>query len=240
MKRKLSYRDKLIELAQIYGVREIQEYIKRRKNLTTGQLELILKKNNIVIPKDFKTSFFKENFSKPISRVSKRIDNLKDDSSKSISRFSRKVSYFKQDSFRSFSRGIFNLWKTIGNAGLGFLNVLPEVGKTIYSFIGSILTDLFSGIYDQKLKLNKVNQAVVGFFIAAGLITIVISGMKTYYDFNKSNKKIILESQKKKIEKKEVKEKVQKPKTDVKKEKKLEVKPKELVKKPEKKIDKSK
>ena len=113
MKRKLSYRDKLIELAQIYGVREIQEYIKRRKNLTTGQLELILKKNNIVIPKDFKTSFFKENFSKPISRVSKRIDNLKDDSSKSISRFSRKVSYFKQDSFRSFSRGIFNLWKTI-------------------------------------------------------------------------------------------------------------------------------
>jgi len=61
MKRKLSYRDQLIELAQIYDVKEIKDYVKRRKNLTTGQLELILKKNKIVIPKDFKTNFFKEN-----------------------------------------------------------------------------------------------------------------------------------------------------------------------------------
>ena len=38
--------------------------IKNRKNLTTGQIELILKKNKIIIPKDFKTSFFKENFCK--------------------------------------------------------------------------------------------------------------------------------------------------------------------------------
>ena len=36
------------------------------KNLTTGQIELILKKNKIVIPKEFNTSFFKENISKPI------------------------------------------------------------------------------------------------------------------------------------------------------------------------------
>ena len=44
MKKKLSYRDKLLELAYIYNVKEIQEYTKRRKNLTTGQIELILKK----------------------------------------------------------------------------------------------------------------------------------------------------------------------------------------------------
>ena len=43
MKKKLSYRDKLIELAYIYNVKEIQDYTKRRKNLTTGQIELILK-----------------------------------------------------------------------------------------------------------------------------------------------------------------------------------------------------
>ena len=66
MKKKLSYRDKLIELAYIYNVKEIQDYVKRRKNLTTGQIELILKKNKIIIPKEFKTSFFKENFVKPI------------------------------------------------------------------------------------------------------------------------------------------------------------------------------
>ena len=64
MKKKLSYRDKLLELAYIYNVKEIQDYTKRRMNLTTGQIELILKKNKIIIPKEFKTSFFKENFTK--------------------------------------------------------------------------------------------------------------------------------------------------------------------------------
>ena len=54
MKKKLSYRDKLLELAFIYNVKEIQEYVKNRKNLTTGELELILKKNSITIQKDFK------------------------------------------------------------------------------------------------------------------------------------------------------------------------------------------
>ena len=51
MKKKLSYRDKLLELAYIYNVKEIQDYTKRRKDLTTGQIELILKKNKIIIPK---------------------------------------------------------------------------------------------------------------------------------------------------------------------------------------------
>ena len=50
MKKRLSYRDQLIGLANIYNVKEIQDYVKRRKNLTTGQIEIILKKNRIVIP----------------------------------------------------------------------------------------------------------------------------------------------------------------------------------------------
>ena len=58
MKKKLTYRDKLIELAKIYGVREVQDYIRNKKNLTSGQLELILRKNKIIIPKDFNTNFF--------------------------------------------------------------------------------------------------------------------------------------------------------------------------------------
>ena len=57
MKKKLSYRDKLIELAYIYDVKEIKEYVKSRKNLTTGQLELILKKNKIIIPKSVRNQF---------------------------------------------------------------------------------------------------------------------------------------------------------------------------------------
>jgi len=49
MKKKLSYRDKLVELAYIYNVKDIKEYIKSKKNLTTGQLELILRKNKIAL-----------------------------------------------------------------------------------------------------------------------------------------------------------------------------------------------
>ena len=79
MKKKLSYRDKLLELAFIYNVKEIQEYVKRKKNLTTGQIELILKKNKIIIPKDFKSSFFRENFSKPISKLKSSIIGYKED-----------------------------------------------------------------------------------------------------------------------------------------------------------------
>ena len=36
MKKKLSYRDKLIELAYIYDVKEIKDYEKSRKSLTSG------------------------------------------------------------------------------------------------------------------------------------------------------------------------------------------------------------
>ena len=79
MKKKLSYRDKLLELANIYSVKEIQEYVKKGKNLTTGQLELILKKNNIAIPKDFKTSFIKENINKPISKIKNKIVEFKNE-----------------------------------------------------------------------------------------------------------------------------------------------------------------
>ena len=60
MKKKLSYRDKLLELAYIYNVKEIQDYTKSRKNLTTGQIELILKKNKIIIPKILKQPFLKK------------------------------------------------------------------------------------------------------------------------------------------------------------------------------------
>ena len=223
MKKKLSYRDQLIELAKIYNVKEIQEYIKRRKNLTTGQLELILKKNKIVIPKDFKTNFFKENFTKPLSKVSKRIDDFKDDSSRKASRFSRQMGYFKEDSSRNFSRFFLNLWKSIGNAGLGFLNVLPKVGITIYDFFGDFLVNLFHGIYDQQTNKNKAGKIVLAFFIITGAITIIVSGVTTFNNLDKSQEKQIVNKEVKKPKvkvKEEIKKptvKAQKPKTKTKK-----------------------
>ena len=206
MKKKLSYRDQLIELAQIYDVKEIKDYVKRRKNLTTGQLELILKKNKIVIPKDFKTNFFKENFTKPLSRVSRQIDNFKDDSSRKASRFSRQVTYFKEDSSRNFARFFSNLWKSIGSVGLGFLNVLPKAGKAIYDFVGDSLTNLFHGIYDQQIHKGKTGKVVLAFFVAVGVITIIVSGVTTFNNLDKSQETQI------------VKKEVTKPKAKIKKE----------------------
>ena len=232
MKKKLSYRDKLIELAQIYDVREIKDYVKRRKNLTTGQLELILKKNKIVIPKDFKTNFFKENFIKPLSRASRWIDNFKDNSSRKASKVSRQISYFKEDSSRNFSRFFSNLWKSTGDVGLAFLNIFPKVGRTIYDFFGNSLTDLFHGIYNQQVNKSKPGKVIVAFFVIVGVITIVISGVTTFNNLNTSQEKqIVKKSQEKQIVKKE--EKIKKPKVKVKKEKKIK-KPKAKTKKKEK------
>ncbi len=251
MKKKLTYRDQLLELAKIYNVKEVQEYIKRNKNLTAGQIELILRKNKIVIPKDFKTNFFRENISKPFSKVTRRIGDFKEDSSKVANRFSRKISYFKEDSSRAASRVtrkisylkedssrsivsfFYHLWKSIGNTGIAFLNIFPKLGSTIYRALVNTLTDLFHGIYSQQINKGKVGKVIVGFFVIVGTITIIISGVTTFKDLeNPSEKQIVKKEQK--IKKPEIKTKkeVKKPKETVKKPKakvKKEVKKKEKV-----------
>ena len=58
--KKISYRDKLLELAYIYNVKEIQDYTNNRKNLTTGQIELILKKIKLLSQKNSIQTFLKK------------------------------------------------------------------------------------------------------------------------------------------------------------------------------------
>ena len=232
MKKKLTYRDKLLELAKIYNVKEIQEYIRNRKNLTSGQIELILRKNKIIIPKDFQTNFFKENFTKPLNRISRRIDDLKEDSSRTANRVSRKITYFKEDSSRSFYRFIINSWRSVGHVGLGFLNVFPQVGRAIYDFAWKTLTNLFHGIYDQQINKNKAGKVIIVFFVIVGAITIIVSGVTTFNNLDNSNKKQIVKKEEK-IKKPEVKIKkeVKKPKLKAEPEKKVkkEIKKKEKV-----------
>ena len=91
MKKKLSYRDKLIELAYIYDVKEIKDYEKRRKNLTSGQLELILKKNKIIIPKDFKSNFLRDNIYKPVTKIKSNLIEYKENKIKDKNKALRKL-----------------------------------------------------------------------------------------------------------------------------------------------------
>ena len=232
MKKKLSYRDKLLELAYIYNVKEIQEYTKRRKNLTTGQIELILKKNKIIIPKDFKTTFIKENFVKPFSRFKTSIVDYKEEKIKDKNRFFRRVENYKHDTTRKVNHGISNIWKGLGTIGFNFLNVIPKLGTTITQFFGNLFTDVFNSIYNQQIDQKSARNVIIGFFVVAGVTTAIIAGINAYNNFDFSQKKL----ETKKIEA-ETKKEFKKTEPKVKKEtKKPEVKVKKESKKPELKV----
>ena len=234
MKKKLSYRDKLIELAYIYNVKEIQEYTKRRKNLTTGQIELILKKNKITIPKEFNTSFLKENFIKPITKLKTSIIDYKEEKIREKNRFLRKVENYKYDTSRKVNYGISSFWKAIGTIGFNFLNVLPTLGKTISTFFGNLFTDVFNSIYNQQIDPKSARNVIISFFVVVGLTTIIVAGIKTYKNFDFTNKKI--ETKKPEVK---VKKNLKKPDSKINKEaKKPEVKVKKDLKKPDSKINK--
>ena len=214
MKKKLSYRDKLLELADIYSVKEILEYVKNKKNLTTNQLEFLLKNNNIVIPKDLQTNFFKDNFTKPISKFRNNFIEFKDNKIKVKNKFIRKTVNLKSDIKIKISTNTRNLWKTLGTIGLNFLNIIPKLGQTFYDFFAKILTELFNGIYDQQIKLKNSKTAAISFFLVFGISTVIIIGVANYN--NPSQQKIVEIEKPKVIEKKEVK----KPEVKVKKEEK--------------------
>ena len=235
MKKKLSYRDKLIELAYIYDVKEIKDYQKSRKSLTTGQLELILKKNKIIIPKDFKSNFLKDTFIKPISKAKSNLVEFKEDQIKAKNRFIRKAENLKHDTKRNINRSLQNLWTGLGKIGLNFLNIIPQLGKVIYAFFGDLFTNIFNAIYNQQIDPKKARNVIGGFFIIVFATSITISVVNYFGDHQTIKKaevkkpEVKKEVKKPKPKKPEVKKEVKKPKPkkpDVKKE----------VKKPELKV----
>ena len=79
MKKNLSYRDKLLELASIYKISEIKNYEKSKKYLTTPQIELILKKNSVPIPTEVNKSILEiqaKKISKPIFSATNKVNSI--------------------------------------------------------------------------------------------------------------------------------------------------------------------
>ena len=225
MKKKLSYRDKLVELAYIYDVKEIKDYEKSRKNLTSGQLELILKKNKITIPKDFKSNFYRDNIIKPISKFKTNLKDYKDNKIKDKNRALRKIENFKLDTNRKIGRSLKNLWDNLGKIGLNFLNIIPKLGKVIYTFFADLFTDLFHGIYEQQFDPQKAKKVIISISSIAVVATLVFSGINYFSSDNTLVKKPEI---KKEVKKPEIKKEVKKP------EKKKEVRKKEIDKSKEK------
>ena len=119
----------------------------------------------------------------------------------------------------------------MGKVGLAFLNFIPVFGRTYSNFISQIFTDLFNGIYNQKINKNNANRAIVGFFVIVGIVTIVISGVTVFNNPEKLNENQVVKKieQTKKQETKVLK-KQKKPEIENKKKtKKLEPKKKENV-----------
>ena len=238
MKKKLSYRDKLVELAHIYDVKEVKDYLKNRKNLTTGQLELILKKNKIVIPKDFKSNFLRDNIVKPVTKIKSNLIEFQENRIKDKNRFLRKAENFKHDSNRKIARLFKNIWNQLGQIGLNFLNIIPKLGKVIYGFFGNLFTDLFHGIYNQQLEPQKAKKVIIGIVGVAIISSIAFSGV-SYFSGDVIVKKQEIKKEIK-IKKPEIKKEVKKPelKKDVKKpELKKDVKKPETNKDPKPKLE---
>ena len=234
MKKKLSYRDKLVELAYIYDVKEIKDYERSRKNLTSGQLELILKKNKIIIPKDFKSNFLRDNFIKPVSKIKSNLIEYKENRIKDKNKALRKIENFKLDTNRKIGRAFKDTWVNLGKVGLNFLNIIPKLGKVIYEFFGKVFTDLFHGIYDQQFEPKKAKGVIIGITVVAIAATIGFSGLNYFSDSEEVKKIEVKEKVKKEVKKPIIKEqkkpevKKETKKQDKKEEPKLKVKRKNV------------
>ena len=219
MKKNLSYREKLLELSRIYKISEIQNYIKRKKNLTTHQIEHILKKNNVPVPKDHNVSFFKRSISNPISKAGKEVSGFYNETTGGVERFFKRTKRGATGLYDDTTGGVGNffigLWRSTGNIGIGILNMIPKVYNTVSSFISNALVDTFSSFYTSEVEKTKTNKLIKGFGIVVFLFAMGIVFFTLKENFNEKNVNQLVEVEKdktKKIEKqKEVKKKIEKP-----------------------------
>ncbi len=240
MKKNLSYREKLLELSKIYGITEIKNYIKNKKNLTTSQIEHILKKNNVPIPKEHNVSFFEKNITKPFSKAGKEVTGIYDNTTTGINRFFGKVKRNIENTGEQTSSGIENFfstsWRNLGNLGLGILETFPKLFVAIFNFFGNILVNTFNNIYNTKISEKKGHKIIT---IVATVIVIVATALIGFTSIDKFKDGDFFAKEKKveeKINKKaETKKPTQKPE-DVKKK----FEPKQQAKLKEKNLEKEK
>ena len=139
MKKSISYRDKLLDLAKIYNIYEVKNYIKNKKYLTTGQLELILKKNKVPVPTELNKNILQihsKKITKPFNQVGSATSN------------------FIKSIIAGFSNSIFyiikNLKKLIISCVNGVVNFLSWIGRTTINILNQA--------YNFKVEEKKANK----------------------------------------------------------------------------------
>ena len=223
MKKNISYRDKLLDLAQIYNISEVKNYIKNKKKLTTPQIELILKKNKVPIPTEINKSILEiqsKKIKKPFFSFGTKILNFVD----SI-----------KFNFLGILKSIFKLIKKIFLIifkGLG--DILNGLGN-IFSFISRFTISVLNNAYNFRVQEKKANKIVSTIAVSLAIFFISLGGLKVVeLVLKKPTTEIVLNEKKalKLPEKKKEIVKLPEKKKELEKEPK---KKKELVKVPEKK-----
>ena len=60
-----------------------------------------------------------------------------------------------------------------------FFERSSKLGKTVANFFGNLFTDVFNSIYNQQIDQRSARNVIIGFFVVAGIITVIIAGVNT-------------------------------------------------------------
>ena len=86
--------------------------------------------------------------------------------------------------------------------GLNLLNILPKLGATVSNFLVNFLQTYLTQFIINKLTKRSARNVIIGFFVLAGLTTVIIFGVNTYKNYDFSDKKIeIKKTRRKKLKK---------------------------------------
>ncbi len=195
MKKNLSYRDKLLELATIYRVSEVNNYTRNKKYLTTPQLEHILKKNKVPIPTEINKSLLEiqvKKISKPVYQTGNKITGFFGSIMTEFLRFLTSIKKAFIKLIQTIFYGILNLGTLISKGTVNSLN----------------------WIYNFKSKEKKGNSIVTVGLSFSFLVLLVIAAFNVVDVFKETEtKKVVLE---KKIDKAEDKKIIPKKKKETK------------------------
>ena len=147
MKKNLSYREQLLELARIYKIHDIKVYIKSKKYLTSAQIEHILKKNKVPVPNEINKSILEIHSKKIV---------------KPISHFRALVVNFVKSSALKTIKVFFYIIKSIKTFFVSLLAMFTQLANWISSTTINILNNAYNFKVEEK-RANKIVSRAVAF-----------------------------------------------------------------------------
>ena len=173
MKKIVSYREKLLELARIYNISEVKNYIKVKKNLTVLQLELILRKNKVPVPKEIHKTILEiqsKRITKPFYEMGNKINNI----------FYYSIFGIKKSAISLFK----NIDSLISSVVISFFKFCSSVNRKTISIL--------NGFYNFKVQEKKANTIVASVAALTVSISLIMFGLEVFKNFD-SDKNLLTE-----------------------------------------------